>query len=361
MTEHEYWFWICSIIEIGPAVIDKLLAYFGDLEHIFMADASVLETLDLGRGYGAKARAALIHSRNEAEIAKSYAAMKARGASFVSIEEVEYPKVLKHIEGAPKGLFYRGQLPSEVAPAIAIVGGRQSSAYGRTMAECFGRSLGASGVSVISGLARGIDGFAHSGALKGGGYTLGVLGCGVDICYPRENFTLYMEIQRQGCLLSEFPLGTPPLSRNFPMRNRIISGLADGILVIEARKKSGSLITADFGLEQGKDIFVIPGRGDDPLCEGCNNLIKQGAHLVTNPEEILESYHIHVKETKKNNKALAKTEELVYDSISLTPKSFGDLLKDVPLTQGELANTLVSLELLGHIKQVGKGYYIRTT
>lgn len=204
--------------------------------------------------------------------------------------DAEYPKKLAEICHAPKKLYVRGTLPDPDLPSAAIIGARECSIYGREMARWFGEELARAGVQIISGMARGVDGTAQMAALRAGGDSFGVLGCGTDICYPKENRKLYEMLCRQGGVLSEHPQGTPPISRHFPSRNRLISALSDCVLVIEARKKSGSLITADFALEQGREVYVLPGRLTDALSGGCNALLCQGAGLALSPDHILEFF-----------------------------------------------------------------------
>lgn len=216
--------------------------------------------------------------------------LEEQGICFCSMEDKEYPERLREIPDPPYGIYYKGKLPSENVPSAAIIGARLASSYGRDQAVRFGSALSEAGIQVISGMARGIDGLAGTGALTGGDYSCAVLGCGVDICYPEENRKLYEGLKRQGCLVSEYPPGTMPQAKLFPPRNRLISGFADVVLVIEARKKSGTLITVDMALEQGKDVFVLPGRVTDSLSEGCNLLLNQGAGAALSPRTLLEYF-----------------------------------------------------------------------
>lgn len=208
--------------------------------------------------------------------------------SFITPFEKEYPDKLKNIPDAPAGLYVRGKVPAESEITVAVVGARDCSEYGRYVAEELGSFLGKSGVTVVSGMARGIDGISQWAALEAGGTSIGILGCGVDICYPARNRALFDRLSEQGTIISEYPPGTPPRPMNFPARNRIVSGLADAVVVIEARCRSGTLITVDMALEQGKEVFVVPGRVTDRLSDGCNRLIKQGAAIMLSPEELLE-------------------------------------------------------------------------
>ena len=205
----------------------------------------------------------------------------------IHFEDPEYPPKMRDLSGMPGCLYVIGDMPDPDIPSVAVVGARMCSSYGRETAFAFGRTLAENGVQIISGMAAGIDGSAQEGALAGGGKSFAVLGCGADVCYPRAHTTLYNHLKKQGGILSEQPPGTPPLPYYFPSRNRIISALADIVLVVEARAESGSLITVDFGLSQGRTVYAVPGRVGDPLSDGCNYLIAQGAGIAYAPEAIL--------------------------------------------------------------------------
>jgi len=204
-------------------------------------------------------------------------------------QEADFPRALRAIRGAPARLYVRGRLPGEMGPFVAIVGARRCSSYGREMARWFGEELAACGVKIISGMAVGVDGIAQQAALLAGGESYGVLGCGTDVCYPKSNRALYEALLEKGGVLSEYPPGTPPAAYHFPARNRLISALSDLVLVIEAQERSGALITADFALEQGKDVYALPGRLTDGLSAGCNRLLCQGAGLALSPQDILDA------------------------------------------------------------------------
>lgn len=222
------------------------------------------------------------------DVTGEYGSMTERGIRLVAAGEEGFPERLLEIPDPPYALYYAGSLPPEGKKAVALIGARTCTEYGRYMAEQFGSALAEAGVQVVSGMARGIDGIGQSSVLREGGYSLGVLGCGVDVCYPGENRELYETLLQKGGLCSEYPPGTPPRALLFPPRNRIISGFCDAVLVIEAKEKSGTLITVDMALEQGREVYALPGRATDPLSGGCNRLIRQGAGLVSSPEELLE-------------------------------------------------------------------------
>lgn len=285
------------------------------------------------------------------------------GIKYISKSHPGFPEKLKELADCPEGIYVRGRLPDPEKKTVAIVGARMCTPYGRATASYFARVLAANGVQIISGLALGIDGAAHEGALCAGGDTFGVLAGGVDVCYPRTNIGLYEQMKIRGGILSEEPCGFPPLAKMFPKRNRIISVLSDLVLVVEARKKSGSLITADFAAEQGRDIFAIPGRLEDALSQGCNDLIAQGAGIALSPESLLE---IMGKEMKKsdNSKAfvqnvLAREENIVYSCLSLQPKSLEELCKASGMSYTAAAESVMLLQLQGLAKEIGRNRYIK--
>ncbi|HIZ74346.1 MAG TPA: DNA-processing protein DprA [Candidatus Mediterraneibacter stercoravium] len=298
------------------------------------------------------------------DLAEAYEESREKGIRFVPWFSREYPACLLQIPDFPYALYVKGRLPDGNARRAAIVGARKCTPYGEKYAIEFGRKLAESGVEVISGLARGVDGMGQRGALMGKGRTFAVLGSGVDICYPREHMGLYVDILDQGGgILSEYPPGTPPLPRNFPPRNRIISGLSDAVLVMEARVKSGSLITADLALEQGRDVYALPGPVNSELSRGCNRLIQQGAGILLSPEMLLDEWNLPVPKPgdgeSENKKMLETPENLVYSCLGLYPKDVDRLAKETELSARELISVLVSLELQGYIKELSKNHYIR--
>ena len=232
------------------------------------------------------------------------------------------------------------------------------------MAEQYGAALAQAGIDVISGMASGIDSAAQTAALGEGGKSCAVLGCGIDICYPSSSQELYWSLRAQGCVLSEYPIGTKPFSSHFPARNRIISGLSDKLLVVEARKKSGSLITADMALEQGKDVFAVPGRCADALSAGCNELIHQGVGIAIDPENLLSDMGFGSLEKiyicKKITNSLAKDEKLLYSCVDLSPKSLDEILGETSFSEERTLEILVDLQLKGYICEIGRNHYART-
>lgn len=288
--------------------------------------------------------------------------LREQGINFISHQSRDFPERLKHIPDCPAGLFFRGRLPQDERPCVAIVGARQCSNYGRTLARELGGALAQAGVQIVSGLALGIDGTAQRAVWELGRDTYGVLGCGVDICYPRENFDLYCGIPRSGGVLSELPPGTQPLKIHFPMRNRLISGLADAVVVVEARERSGSLITADLALEQGREVYAVPGRVNDRLSAGCNRLIQQGAGLVPGISGLLEELGVKNAgdgKMRKEKLSLAPEEELVYSNLDLLPKGLEELAALTALPVGRLAGILVRLQIAGLAAEISKNQYVK--
>lgn len=279
--------------------------------------------------------------------------------------EETYPSRLRVISDKPYALYVKGNLPVGSKPAAAIVGARDCTSYGEECARWFAEEMARRGVYIISGLARGIDGSAQRGALMGGGQTYAVLGNGVDICYPREHIGLYTDVLAHGGgILSEQPPGTKPFAWNFPRRNRIISALSDVVLVMEAKEKSGSLITADLALEQGKDVYALPGMIGSALSKGCHFLIRQGAGILISPEALLQDLGMTEKEEKEGKKketkkVLETKEDLVYSSFGISPKSVGQIAEEVDLPAAEIMGILTMLEMKGYIREQAKNYYVR--
>ncbi len=362
LSRQEYWLWFCNIEELDSSRREELLRVFGSPEAVFRAGDAELAALRLTE----RQRNGIRRKDREKAAVALGEVLRRKGIRFVSREDEEYPERLRHIYHPPCGLFVKGRLPGEDAPAIGIVGARTCSAYGRELARYFAAELSKRGFSIISGLAAGIDSAAHAGALQAGGYTAAVLGCGTDRCYPKENLRLYLNIEEAGGLISEYPPGVPPYRGNFPARNRIIAGLSDGILIPEARERSGSLITASLALEGGKDIFAVPGRLGDVLSGGCNRLIRAGAALVMTPEDIVQEYDRFFadKQTtpdggeKFYNNLLETREKIVYAKLGLTPKHIDELGGECKMPFSELVQLLLVLELKGYVRQTGANYYI---
>ena len=360
MTHREYWFWLCSIPGIGSVSLRRLLEAGRTPEGVYELTEEQLQNV---KDLNETQKRAFLSSKDPERIRREFDYMTSRGVEFVTREEPLYPSRLLELYDPPGALFYKGTLPSDDLPTAAIVGARNCSPYGREVARTFAQALGSSGIQIISGLARGVDGYAHEGALEGGGRTFGILGCGADICYPRQNLDLYLQMQEKGGVISELPPGVQPMPRNFPMRNRLIAAFSDIIVVVEAKVKSGSLITVDQGLEQGKEIFAVPGRISDSLSGGCNELIHNGAQLARSPADLLEHFSAQYSlktETETVKLILDSTEKIVYACLDLVPKNIQFIINQVQLQPSAVMECLDGLELKGMIQEVSRGYYIKT-
>lgn len=353
-----YVYWLSCINGIGNVKRTRLLESFGSEEEIFYASKEMLLKVS---GIRNKDVLNLISGREKAIIEENYGKMLLKGINFTYKGYDTYPEKLYNIYDAPYCLFYKGALPDNNKKSVAVVGARNVSYSGSVIASKMGRQLAENGVQVISGLARGVDVSAQKGSLSiAGNKTFAVMGCGVDICYPRQNIETYMLIQESGGIISEYPPGMPPVAGNFPMRNRIISALSDGILVIEAGEGSGSLITAEYGIEQGKDIFAVPGEIGNKLYFGSNKLIKEGAALVTDISDIMDAlgifYDYNISECK-NKLKLETKEKIVYSSLGLNPAHVSEIAARSGLDIKQTMEILIDLELKHFVCMTGNNYY----
>ena len=285
--------------------------------------------------------------------------------NYLCFEDAQYPKPLRDTFDPPVVLFYRGVLPDPAELAVALVGARKPTPYGRVVAEKLAKDLAAVGITVVSGMARGIDTAAHSGALAAGGRTVAVLGCGLDVVYPRENKKLMERITASGAVISEFPPGDPPEAWHFPARNRIISGLSLGTVVVEAGEKSGALITASYALEQGRDVMAVPGNVTSALSRGPHSLLRQGARLVEGAGDIIDElgleklFPLPAQATPTTLK-ISPEEEILYKLLSLEPLALDRLIGQSGLTPQKVMAALMYMELKGLAKQLPGKFYIRT-
>jgi len=287
---------------------------------------------------------------------------------IIAWTDPDYPALLKHIQYPPPAIFFRGNIAVASSPAIAIVGSRKCSPSGKYVAEKLAREIAARGFAVVSGLARGIDSAAHRGVLAVGGFTIAVLGCGVDICYPPENKILLGEILKTGAVLSEFPLGTPPLKQNFPLRNRLISGMCLGVVVVEASEGSGALVTAGHALEQGREVFVVPGDTTLTSTIGSNRLLKEGAKPVTEAEDVLDELAprlAHVPESipqvEQHPEGFSQEEMMVLKCLSHVPVHVDHVCRQLQREAPVVLSLLLSLELRGMVKQEPGNRFARST
>lgn len=359
--ERQYLYWLTQVPGLGAVKIKKLLEWAGSFEAVYNMKEQELEKLfflNKSDKYYFGEHKKFFMSRQE-----DYHRLGESGIKFITTLDSEYPKRLREIYDMPAALFVKGKLPEENIPSAAVIGARSCSYYGRTEAEYIGKTLAEHGVQVISGLAYGIDGAGHKGVLSASGEAYAVLGSGIDNCYPRENWNLYLAIQEKGGIISEYAPGTSAEASHFPIRNRIISGLSDAVIIIEARKRSGSLITAELALEQGKEIFALPGRVTDPLSMGCNELIKEGAAPFLTPADVLDFLGIKLENSiklhGKNINGLAKNEKKVYSCLDSHPKHVEEVMSRSGLAAGECMAVLLKLELGGYVVQETNQYYVR--
>ncbi|NLG86516.1 MAG: DNA-protecting protein DprA [Firmicutes bacterium] len=363
LQERELWLAVSQVPKIGPRSFYQLLDTFGSMKQFWTVPAD--EVRSLMAPLGNQRLEALLRARQQFDPEKTTAALAKAGTKIVTLLDDNYPANLKTIFDPPPVLYYRGEFQATDELAVAIVGARRATFYGREIASRFARELAQAGITVVSGLARGIDSAAHRGAVAGKGRTLAVLGCGLNVIYPPENARLYDEIASQGAVLTEFPLSTRPDARNFPRRNRIISGLARAVLVVEAAATSGSLITADFALEQGREVFAVPGPITSSLSIGTNNLIRQGARLVQKVTDIIEELGWTIKTTAETSPPipvleLTANEKQVYACFSEGTGSIhiDELVRQSGLTAQEVTAILMMLELKGLVRQLpGKMFF----
>ena len=357
----KYAYWLHNVPGIGNSKIQQLYEENSCAEEIYHLLPNELKKV---QGITEEDIKAIQKSQKKWDVDKEWFQLMEQGIGFVSQEQAEFPEKVRHIHNPPYALYYVGKLPDENRKTVAIVGARTRTAYGSQVATEIGKVLAQNGVQVVSGLARGIDRDAHQGALEGGGDTYAVLGCGVNICYPSENRFLYHKMIGTGGVISEYPPGTQPASGRFPARNRIIAGLSHCVVVVEAKEKSGSLITADFAMEQGRDVFAVPGRITDPLSQGCNRLIKQGAGAIVSIHDFLSDLdvlpEINYTQLDFRKNLLEKDESLVYSLTDFRPIGVSTLVEKTEISIARLLEILEKLERLGLIKETFTNYYIRT-
>ena len=378
MTEHDkefYWYWFVNIKGIGNIMRVRLMERFRHPRFFYECDPEGLKNL-LSESQIESFR----RSRNYSRVEEGLKRLKGEGARFVHWQSQDYPHRFRNLYDPPYGFYLRGRLPDPDCPAIAIVGSRKASQYGRKAAEMFASELAGQGVAIISGMASGVDSEAHRAALASSGMTLGILGGGIDTMYPKENWNLYLDMYEQGGILSEYNLGTVNRSGLFPMRNRLISGISDCILVVEAGVKSGSLITADQGMEQGKEVYAVPGRVTDVMSRGCNHLIAQGASIAESPQSLLEdlrslwertrrvyfpehnkteyeSFHI---DDPREQSSYTMEEQMIMDTLDeIEPRTFDSILSGTGLPLNILQHILIRLEMKSCILQVQQNMYLK--
>ncbi|MFA5092629.1 MAG: DNA-processing protein DprA [Candidatus Omnitrophota bacterium] len=348
------------IPQVGSVRLEALLNRFQLPQNIFKANLNDLIAV-VGEKIGMS-----IHSFNIKLLEKDLALAKKANIKIVTLFDADYPQVLKEIPGAPIVLYILGDITAQDNLAVGIVGSRRASLYGLNSAEKFAAGLAAQGITIVSGMARGVDTYAHRGALKVKGRTIAVIGSGFNHIYPEENADLAKEISKSGAVISEFSMDTEPLTYNFPRRNRLISGLCRGVLVTEAARNSGALITADFALEQGREVFALPGRIDSNASTGTNNLIKQGAKLVTCCEDILEE--LDLVAAGKNEKSAVSANQRVeclgdegslYDYITEQPVAIDDLVEKTALPSQQVLSLILKLQFKKLIRELPGKQFMR--
>lgn len=384
--EIKYLYWLNCVDGIGQKSLMLLMKFVGSAAAVFTLPAT-----DLSWFLNKRQLAELVKSRAEWDVDGEFAKLKRREISFYPYGYAGYPEKLLDLSDPPAALYVKGRLPEPAAPAIAVIGTRKCSGYGSAMAKQLGKRLAEQGISVISGMARGIDGIGQRAVCEAGGATFAVLGSGVDVVYPPENVRLYEQMIDKGGIISEYVPGTGPKAGLFPARNRIISGLADAVVVVEAKEKSGTMITVDMALEQGREVYAMPGRLVDGLSGGCNRLIKQGAGLVISVEEFIEEFLLAARqklaaemadlknrpacgpkaakntaiiksagEKKAAPPALTKEESQVFSCLDYVPKSLEQIMAFCPEIPYEgLLKILITFSLRGIACQMGAGSYCR--
>ena len=339
-----HWIWLATRPNLHERDKLALLQYFHDPEDIFYAEADAYAAVEGISREG-------VEALSDKSLKQAHAIVRectAKNIHICTFGDAAYPNRLKNISDPPMVFYYKGRLPDlDSVPVIAVVGTRDASAYGMNAARRMGGQICKCGGIVVSGMAAGIDGAAVSGALSADGIVIGVLGSGADIVYPRSNRSLFDDTERYGCLISEFPPGTPPMKWNFPKRNRIMSGISNGVLVVEAPHKSGALITARQAMEQGRDVFVVPGNIGVAACEGSNALMKDGAAVVTCGWDVLEEYaHVYPGKLKKKSAAEPVSDKISVDKPAAQPYIDPEISCDLDDTERKLLEHLTGRMLM---------------
>jgi len=364
--EKAYLYWLHQVPGVGNEKMQRLVEFFGSARDVYEAtEKRLLSILRKGEVD------AIQNIKRKWRVSEAYHEMTQKGVRLIDIKDTQYPQRLKQTNKPPFLLYVIGRLPEEHIPTVAIIGARECSGYGVVMAQAFAVRLAQAGVNVISGMARGIDGVSQEAAVAAGGSTFAVLGCGVDVCYPASNRKLYEAIRYNGGIISPYAPGTRPRKTLFPYRNQIVAGLADALLVVEARQKSGTWITVDRALEQGKDVYAVPGRLTDRLSDGCNLLISQGAGIALSPEDLLSELRVlqNRQKNKQNEGKKSMEIDLVQEQgpekyLDFYPKHVDDILElvqkeDEDMTLSQLMFELIQLCVQGKAMQVGGNYFVK--
>lgn len=372
IDERKYLYFLINT-ELGNATIRRLKDTFGSYENIYKLNEKDLKPL-----LSEAVLSRFIKEKNKRNIDSDFEKIQLKRMSFILNEDDMFPVKLRQIPDSPVALLVNGKLPDSSIPSVAIVGARGCSNYGSMMAREYASVLAGLGIQIISGMASGIDGIAGNTALKEDGKSFAVLGCGPDVCYPMSNQPLFDKLKEKGGIISEYALGTAGVKWHFPVRNRIISGLCDALLVIEAKEKSGTLITVDCALEQGKDVYALPGRTCDELSIGCNNLIKQGAGILCNPNDFVDEflqiisskpeYENYINSLSCNhyaeNKKIAFSsdeEKAIYELLDYYPKTLDQISSSInltmPITLPEIMHHLTNMCITGIVESISGTNY----
>jgi len=353
----EYWVGFSRVRGIGPVRLRALMDHFGDIRAAWAASSATLKAL----GFDRRTMENFLTLRSKLDLAAELARVYELGVTVLTWDSDDYPPLLKSISDPPPVLYVKGKLLAQDEWALGAVGTRRATVYGREATRALVSGLAASGVTIVSGLAHGVDTYAHRAALDAGGRTIAVLGSGVDVIYPSENRKLAERIANSGAVVSEYPLGTRPEGGNFPRRNRIISGLSLGLLVVEGRVTSGAMITADYAAEQGREVFAVPGNILNPVSAGPNQLIQQGAKLVTSIGDILEELNLTMVAAQTEAREIIpdnETEAVLLKQLSSEPVHVDELGRVAGLPISEVSSTLALMELKGKVRQVGGMNYV---
>ena len=360
MREKKFWVWLSSVPGVGSKSSLNLIRHFGSAENVYQCSYYELMASGLIREPLAKS---ITEHRNIGDIDEYLKIVKENGIKVYTIHDNEYPENLKNIYDPPPVLYVKGELIKEDSLAVGIVGSRKASDYGLKAAQRIASRLAELGITIVSGMALGIDSAAHKGALMSKGRTIAVFGCGLKYVYPMTNYNLSKEILKSGALISEYPFDTEAYPAQFPARNRIISGMSLGVIVVEAGEKSGSLITADFALEQGREVFAVPGNISSPNSKGTNTLIKSGAKLVSNIEDIIEELNLNIIYSEKSNinnnvkLDISNEEGSVLAFLKEKGGSKDEIAAVTGLQPGKTMAALTKLEIKGLVQQIG-GIYL---
>jgi DNA processing protein len=359
MEERAYWLGFHLIPNIGAARIARLVEAFGSLESAWQADLPAY----LEAGMNEKGAKALIERRAKIDLAREWERIEKASASILTLGDDTYPRLLREIPSPPPVIYVKGEIQPEDETAIGVVGTRRVTRYGREMTRRLSSGLASAGVVIVSGLARGVDGIAHTEALEAGGRTLAVLGSGVDQIYPPEHRKLSEQVIENGALISEFPIGTKPDARNFPIRNRLISGLSVGVLVVEAPRKSGALITSTFAADQGRTVFAVPGSALSSASEGTHQLLRDGAVLTADVDDVLQELNLERRTTAIENRKLLPDatgdEQQVLQALDGDPRHIDEIAIDTGINISQLSAMLLQMQLKGLVREVGGQHYAR--